>query len=175
MDFSTALAAIKAGSRITREGWNATGQWAALQVPDEHSKMQRPYMYLKTANDELVPWVPTQSDLMADDWRLFDPRDARPGGPFVGTVGLPTYRCHKVVSAGKIVKVEPAPNGAVLQCPIPGDPDGESLFISVDANYLRKHGDVKGGMVGGYFVEYEDGYWSWSPAEAFEGGYTLIQ
>lgn len=31
------------------------------------------------------------------------------------------------------------------------------------------------GKVGGYYVVYEDGYESWSPAEAFEKGYTLIQ
>jgi hypothetical protein len=28
----------------------------------------RPYLMLKTADDEFVPWVASQSDLLADDW-----------------------------------------------------------------------------------------------------------
>ena len=28
---------------------------------------------------------------------------------------------------------------------------------------------------GGYYVRYPDGYESWSPAEAFEDGYTLVE
>lgn len=42
--------------------------------------------------------------------------------------------------------------------------------IAVDANWYRKHDPQKGG----YYVVYEDGYVSFSPAEAFEGGYTRI-
>jgi hypothetical protein len=40
----------------------------------------------------------------------------------------------------------------------------------IDAPYIAKHNP----QVGGYFVEYDDGYHSFSPAEAFEAGYTLI-
>lgn len=68
MDFSDALREVKAGGRITRNSWNAAGQWVELQVPDEHSKMQRPYLYLSPADGALVPWVPTISDVLADDW-----------------------------------------------------------------------------------------------------------
>ncbi|HVI92099.1 MAG TPA: hypothetical protein VM659_27665, partial [Dongiaceae bacterium] len=42
--------------------------------------------------------------------------------------------------------------------------------IAIDAGYVRKHKPVEGG----YLVVYEDGYRSFSPAEAFEGGYTKI-
>ena len=44
--------------------------WAAAQYPDKNSKMSRPYMYLKTADNELVPWVPSVSDIFAGDWAI---------------------------------------------------------------------------------------------------------
>lgn len=68
--FSEALYALKAGHRISRKGWNAGGMWAAAQYPDKNSKMSRPYMYLKTADNELVPWVPSVSDIFAGDWAV---------------------------------------------------------------------------------------------------------
>ena len=37
-------------------------------------------------------------------------------------------------------------------------------------NYMHKHKPE----VGGYYVVYEDGYKSFSPAGAFESGYTLL-
>lgn len=68
MDFSDALTAVKSGSKITRTGWNGTGQWVALQVPDEHSKMGRPYLYISPVGGGLVPWLASQTDLLAEDW-----------------------------------------------------------------------------------------------------------
>lgn len=70
MDFSDALAACKQGTKITRAGWNDPGQWVALQVPDEHSKMGLPYLYIRTVSGDLVPWLASQGDLLADDWRV---------------------------------------------------------------------------------------------------------
>lgn len=66
--FSQALADLKAGARITRRSWNGKGQWLALQVPDGHSKMRRPYIFISPVDGDLVPWVASQSDLLADDW-----------------------------------------------------------------------------------------------------------
>lgn len=67
-DFGWALKKLLAGVHVSRLGWNGKGMWLALQVPDEHSKMQRPYIYIKTAQDRLVPWVASHGDLLADDW-----------------------------------------------------------------------------------------------------------
>jgi hypothetical protein len=39
-----------------------------MQIPDKGSKMSRPYLYLKNAQNEMVPWVPSQGDLFASDW-----------------------------------------------------------------------------------------------------------
>ena len=68
MDFGGALRALKSGNRVAREGWNGKGMWLAFQQPDEHSKMRRPYIYMKPVDDELVPWVASQSDLLACGW-----------------------------------------------------------------------------------------------------------
>lgn len=67
-DFGYALRNLKEDSRLTREGWNGKGMYIELQRPDTNSKMSRPYIYMKTVNDELVPWVASQTDLLADDW-----------------------------------------------------------------------------------------------------------
>jgi len=68
MNFSQALELLKQGKRISRAGWNGAGQYLELQVPDENSKMKRPYIYISPVDDNLVPWVESQSDLLADDW-----------------------------------------------------------------------------------------------------------
>lgn len=68
MDFSQALVSVRLDHRIARTGWNGAGMWLELQMPDQHSKMTRPYIYMKTADDQLVPWVASQTDLLASDW-----------------------------------------------------------------------------------------------------------
>lgn len=70
-DFCYALNAMLAGHKVQRAGWNGKGMWVALQKPDQYSKMQRPYIYISTAQGELVPWVASHGDLLANDWRLF--------------------------------------------------------------------------------------------------------
>lgn len=70
MDFSEALGCLKDGECVSREGWNGVGMWIALQRPDAHSKMGQPYLYMRTTTGTLVPWVASQSDLLAADWRL---------------------------------------------------------------------------------------------------------
>lgn len=57
MDFGHALAQLKAGNRVTRAQWNGKGQYLELQKPDEHSKMRKPYIYIKPVDDEFVPWA----------------------------------------------------------------------------------------------------------------------
>lgn len=69
MDFGAALVNVKNGVRMEREGWNGKGMYIELQVPDAHSKMTRPYLYMRTVDAQLVPWVASQTDILADDWR----------------------------------------------------------------------------------------------------------
>lgn len=74
MDFSQALFAIKRGKKVSRSGWNGKGLWLELQVPDAHSKMTLPYVYInypetsENTPGARVPWIASQTDLLADDW-----------------------------------------------------------------------------------------------------------
>ena len=70
LDFGDALTLLKRGEKITRTGWNGKGQYLSLQVPDEHSKMTHPYVYITTVDGTLVPWIASQSDILAQDWEL---------------------------------------------------------------------------------------------------------
>ena len=66
--FSEALIHLRNGFRVARKGWNGKGMWLELQVPDEHSKMKRPYIFITPDADHVVPWVASQADLLGDDW-----------------------------------------------------------------------------------------------------------
>lgn len=71
--FSAALSRLKDSSRIDkiyRKGWNGKDMWVALQRPDSFSKMTLPYLYMRTAQGDLVPWLASQTDLLAEDWGL---------------------------------------------------------------------------------------------------------
>lgn len=74
-DFGTALKLLKDGHRVARSGWNGKGMWLLLQVPDEHSKMTHPYIYIEYPVGHVaypqgsrVPWLASQTDALADDW-----------------------------------------------------------------------------------------------------------
>lgn len=82
---------------------------------------------------------------------------------------MPKYISHKTVWALKIKEVQPVnadETGAYLDV----EEDGYAR-IRVDADFMSKHSPE----AGGYYVVYKDGYKSFSPAEAFEGGYTLCE
>ena len=77
MDFSEALVRLKIGHFLQRAGWNGTGLKIAIQRPDVHSANSLPYIYLlypvgSTAYPKgaRVPWLASQTDLMANDWRV---------------------------------------------------------------------------------------------------------
>lgn len=62
---------------VRRKGWNGKGMWLRLQVPDEHSKMTLPYVFIEYPvghpaypNGSRVPWLASQTDLLATDWEL---------------------------------------------------------------------------------------------------------
>jgi len=67
-DIGWAIAHLRLGQRVTREGWNGKGQFLELQVPDTHSKMTLPYVFITTVQGQRVPWLCSQTDLLACDW-----------------------------------------------------------------------------------------------------------
>ena len=84
---------------------------------------------------------------------------------------MPEYQCHKRVHALKIKDMSFIVDSSgdidnyVL---VPEEPGYEPFNISIA--YMKKHDPE----VGGYYVVYGDGYQSYSPAKAFEEGYTRL-
>jgi Protein of unknown function (DUF2829) len=70
LDFGQAIEALKQGEKVARAGWNGKGMWLALQMPDANSKMTLPYIYMKTADEQLVPWLASQTDMLSGDWEI---------------------------------------------------------------------------------------------------------
>lgn len=87
MNFSQILTNLKSGRSAFRTGWNGTGMFITLQVPDENSKMTNPYLYMTcpvgstkqfgegeipatNMIERRIPWLCSQTDLLAEDWEL---------------------------------------------------------------------------------------------------------
>lgn len=77
VNFGEALEAIKQGKRVARSGWNGKGMWLTLVKANTYDVGIRsmggatkllPYIAMKTAQDELVPWLASQTDTLAEDW-----------------------------------------------------------------------------------------------------------
>jgi hypothetical protein len=70
MGIGEAIKAMRNGNKVERLGWNGKGQFLELQVPDDHSKMTLPYIYITTVGGQRVPWLASQTDLLAEDWKV---------------------------------------------------------------------------------------------------------
>ena len=68
MNFGQAIERLKQGQNVTRKGWNGKGMYLSLQSPDAQSKMSLPYVYMNTTKGDRVPWLPTQADMLAENW-----------------------------------------------------------------------------------------------------------
>lgn len=80
-DFGWAIEQLKAGNKVARSGWNGKGIHIELQVPDTHSKMSHPYIFIDTtglqtenpdAPKSRVPWLASQTDMLAEDWQIVE-------------------------------------------------------------------------------------------------------
>ena len=79
-DIGWAVEELKAGYKVAREGWNGVGIFIEMQRPDENSKMNGSYVYIDTTGLEgdsndgkfrgKIPWLCSQTDLLAEDWCL---------------------------------------------------------------------------------------------------------
>ena len=78
MDFGEALQGLRDGYRVRRAGWNGKGMWirlvrrhgtlAQLEAGEGSKLRLLDYIEMKTATDELVPWLASQTDVLAEDW-----------------------------------------------------------------------------------------------------------
>ncbi len=83
MDFSSALKLLEDGAKVQRSGWNGKGMFLFLicgnawefttDVSGVDGIDTLPFICMKTATNELVPWLASQTDVLANDWNvLFD-------------------------------------------------------------------------------------------------------
>ena len=85
LSFGHAVVALKAGHCVSRAGWNGKGMFLFL-VPGSTFAVNRPpllgifpegtsidyhaHIDMKTAGGDVVPWLASQSDVLADDWQI---------------------------------------------------------------------------------------------------------
>lgn len=99
--FGLAIDALKAGKRVARKGWNGKGMWLRYVHPyaphpdafnggpvgnvclinpyfkaadnNEHAEgTMLPWIGMKTADNMFVPWLASQTDMLADDWVIVE-------------------------------------------------------------------------------------------------------
>jgi hypothetical protein len=82
---------------------------------------------------------------------------------------LPHWTSHKEVQADRIVEVLDGAGLALMRWRL-----ACGAVVDVD-ELLASRVPLNTPSVGGYFVLYADGYRSWSPAAAFDAGYTRLE
>lgn len=81
--FWAAVEALKIGKKVSRAGWNGKGMWlkfvpasayevapGLLDCNDANpcNPEPLPWIGMKTADDKFVPWLASQTDVLAEDW-----------------------------------------------------------------------------------------------------------
>ena len=82
-DFGEAIAMLKLGKKVARRGWNGKGMFLFL-VPGSQFIVNRapllgiypegtqidycPHIDMRTADGKIVPWLASQTDVLAEDW-----------------------------------------------------------------------------------------------------------
>ena len=89
LDFGHALAAMKTGERVRRAGWNGKGMWLIIVGASEDEASRPfydvdmasygladeiqgilPWIGMRTADAQFVPWLASQTDMLANDWQV---------------------------------------------------------------------------------------------------------
>ncbi len=87
MKFGDALSVMEGGRRVTRKGWNGVGMFIYLvpanrYLPTTHADRllalsqsdgkvpYGAYFAMKSVDGTVVPWIPSQSDMVSDDWEV---------------------------------------------------------------------------------------------------------
>ena len=89
MTFGQAIINLKDGKRVARAGWNGKGMFLFL-VPGSRITVSEgrplaavfpvgaevdylPHIDMKTADGKVVPWLASQTDVLAEDWTVVSP------------------------------------------------------------------------------------------------------
>ena len=85
MNFGLAIEAMKKGHKLLRRGWNGKGMFlyyvpegrypartdAAKSIAAEDDKVDYgAYIAMKTVQGNVVPWLASQTDMLAEDWAV---------------------------------------------------------------------------------------------------------
>ena len=88
LTFGQALMLLKQGKKLTRAGWNGKDQFVvyrkgypegiginkntseALGKPEGTVVKFLPYLLISTVTGDCVPWLASQTDLLAEDWEV---------------------------------------------------------------------------------------------------------
>lgn len=84
MNFGQAIEALKEGKKVARKGWNGSGMFLYYVKAASYPAMMDvikgefendlvpygAYIAMKTAQGNVVPWLASQTDVLADDWEL---------------------------------------------------------------------------------------------------------
>lgn len=76
MTFGLALEVMKMGKRVARAGWNGKGMWIRYvhsllhTVDGVEPDALLPWIGMKTADSKFVPWLASQTDMLAEDWEI---------------------------------------------------------------------------------------------------------
>jgi hypothetical protein len=85
MNFGDAIMFMKAGNRVARQGWNGKGMFlyyvpegaypARTEVAkrvwgDDALVPYQAYIAMKTVQGTVVPWLASQTDMLAEDWLI---------------------------------------------------------------------------------------------------------
>lgn len=73
MNFGQVLEALKHGSKIARAGWNGKGMYVQLnEARDFEFSEINQFLTIKNVRNSFDTWVPSISDLLAEDWELVE-------------------------------------------------------------------------------------------------------
>lgn len=76
MDFGIAKGCMQKGSRVSRQGWNGKGMYLFLIHEWTYTDGKQdnfpnlPFIAMKTADNKIVPWLASQTDILSDDWDI---------------------------------------------------------------------------------------------------------
>ena len=84
LSFGHAIVALKTGLRVARAGWDGKGMflflihgarlleaWTYTDGKQDNFPLL-PFIAMKTAANEVVPWLASQTDMLADDWQIVE-------------------------------------------------------------------------------------------------------
>ena len=80
--FDVAICLLKEGEKVARKGWNGKGMylfligvsgsndyWTYTNGKNDNYPLL-PFIAMKTADNKVVPWLASQTDMLANDWMV---------------------------------------------------------------------------------------------------------